>query len=113
MWDIHRSIDAGYFGEDRTVLLFEFSDYSSRHRRWWLVVGQGDVDVCMKDPGHDIDLHLLTDVKTLTGIWMGDISITKAIRNRLLTMSGSTRLRRDIRTWLGTNYFADFKPARA
>jgi DNA-binding HxlR family transcriptional regulator len=111
MWDIHRTMNVEYFGADCKVLLFEFGDYTSKFRRWWLVVKNGEVDVCMKDPGYEVDLQVLTDVKTLTGIWMGDISLNQAIRKRLLRLTGPTILKRDISKWLGANYFAQIKPA--
>ena len=112
MWDIHRSMNAGYFGKERKVLLFEFEDYTARLRRWWLIVEDGDVDVCMRDPGHDIDLHIITDVKTLTAIWLGQLSYRRALGRKLLTMAGPSRIKKDIPTWLGTNYFANVKPVR-
>ncbi len=111
MWDIHRTMNAAYF-DSQTVLLFEFSDYTSRFRRWWLVIRDGDVDVCMKDPGFEVDLQLLTDVATLTGVWMGDVGLGQALRERRIRMTGPERLKRDISTWLGTNYFADVEAAR-
>jgi DNA-binding HxlR family transcriptional regulator len=112
MWDIHRTMNAEYFGAERRVLLFEFSDYASKARRWWLVVKDGDVDVCLKDPGHEVDLQVLSDVRTLTGVWMGDIGLGQALRDGRIRLTGSTPLRRDIATWLGRNYFADVRPAR-
>ncbi len=112
MWDIHRNLDAAFFGAEQTVLLFEFSDYTSKLRRWWLVIRNGDVDVCLKDPGHDVDLHLFTDVKTLTAVWMGDSSLGQALRSERLSVTGATHLKRGLSSWLGTNYFADIKPAR-
>lgn len=112
MWDIHRNLDAGFFGGEQTVLLFEFSDYTSKFRRWWLVIRDGDVDVCLKDPGHDVDLHLFTDVRTLTAVWMGDLSLGQALRSKHLSVTGATHLKRSLSSWLGTNYFADIKPAR-
>lgn len=111
MWDIHRTMNADYFGTERTVLYFEFSDYSAKFRRWWLVVRGGDVDVCMKDPGYDVDLDVLTDIRTLTGVWMGDIGLGQALRDRRIRLSGQTQLKRDISSWLGRNYFADINPA--
>ncbi len=110
MWDIHRTMKADYFDADRTVLMFEFQDYTSKFRRWWLVVESGEVDVCMKDPGHEVDLHVTTNVETLTRIWLGNLSYSKALGTKLLQMSGSSRLKRDVRNWLGTNYFASVKP---
>lgn len=112
MWDIHRTMHADFFTEKRTTLVFEFSDYTSKMRFWWLVITDGSADVCMKDPGYDTDLHLLTDVKTLTQVWMGDISLSKALRENLITLTGSAHLRKNISKWLGRNYFADIKPAR-
>lgn len=110
MWDIHRTMKADYFDAERTVLVFDFHDYTSKFRRWWLVVENGEVDVCMKDPGHEVDLHVTTDVETLTRIWLGNLSYSKAIGNKLLLMSGSSSFKKDIRHWLGTNYFASVKP---
>jgi len=111
MWDIHRTMNAGYFGDRLTTLHFEFSDYTAKHRRWWLVVRDGEVDVCMKDPGHDVDLKVVTDVRTLTGVWMGDIGLGQALRDGRIRLAGPTPLKRDIATWLGRNYFADIGPA--
>ena len=111
MWDIHRNLDAAFFTEARTVLLFEFSDYTSKYRLWWLVIRDGEVDVCLKDPGHEVNLHILTDLKTLTGVWMGDLSLGQAIRSGQIKVSGAQELRSSMSAWLGTNYFADIKPA--
>ena len=90
---------------------FEFCDYAARLRLWWLVIREGDVDVCMKDPGYDVDLKVMTDVRTLTGVWMGDISLGQALRDQRIRLSGAAELRRDIATWLGRNYFSDVKAA--
>ncbi|MDX1401628.1 MAG: winged helix-turn-helix transcriptional regulator [Kiloniellales bacterium] len=112
MWDIHRTMNAGYFSAGRTVLYFEFSDFDAKFRRWWLVIQSNDVDVCMKDPGHDIDLKVVTDVRTMTGVWMGDIALGQALRDHRIRLQGDAGLKRDISTWLGKNYFSDIPPAR-
>lgn len=112
MWDIHRTMDAGFFKEHRTVIQFEFTDYTSKFRFWWIVVTDGDADVCMKDIGYEVDLMISTDLKTLTAAWMGDTTLTKAIREERIRLSGSIDLKRNISTWLGTNYYADVKAAR-
>lgn len=112
MWDIHRTMNAAYFEAPRTTLYFEFGDYDAKSRRWWLVIQDGNVDVCMKDPGHEVDLEILTDVRTLTGVWMGDIGLGQTLRDNRIRLNGTTQLKRDISTWLGKNYFADIKPTR-
>lgn len=116
MWDIHRNIDIGYFNTlndgKRLVLLFEFTDYQTKYHRWWLVIKSSEVDVCLKDPGYEVDLRIVTDAKTLTHYWMGDISMNQAKRENLIRLEGNHRLKKDITIWLGRNYFAGVEPAR-
>lgn len=112
IWDIHRTIDTEFFKNDRAVIKFEFTDYTSRYRFWWLVVNQGDTDVCMKDPGHDVDLTITSDLKTLTAVWIGDTTIMKTMREKTVAVTGVSHLKKNIAVWLGTNYFADIKPAK-
>lgn len=111
MWDIHRTMNADYFGEDRVVLLFDFNDFDAQFRRCWLIVENGDVDMCVRDPGHQVDLNVTTDVRTLTGVWMGDIQLGQALRDHRMILDGDADLRRDIGTWLGANYYAAIPPA--
>lgn len=109
MWDIHRCIDVNYFDASRVTLEFEFIDYTSKMRRWWLVIKDNEVDVCLKDPGHTVDLHVITDVKTLTSYWMGDISLDSALKHDTIQIRGNTKLKADIKQWLGRNYYADIE----
>lgn len=112
IWDIHRNLDVDFFKGERTVIKFEFTDYTSQFRLWWLVIKEGDVDVCVKDHGYEVDLTISSDLKTLTSVWMGDSTIMKAMREKMINVSGSSHLKKNIATWLGVNYYADVKPAR-
>ena len=111
VWDIHRNLNTGFFKGNRNVIKIEFTDYTSKLRYWWLVVKDDDVDVCMKDPGYEVDLTISSDLKTLTAAWMGDITIMKAMREKTVVVAGSAHLKKNIAIWLGTNYYADVKPA--
>lgn len=111
VWDIHRNLDAQFFKEERTVINIEFTDYTSKFRNWWLVIKEGDVDICLKDQGYKVDLKISCDLKTLTAVWMGDSTIMKAMREKSVVVSGSSYLKKNIAVWLGVNYYADVKPA--
>jgi DNA-binding HxlR family transcriptional regulator len=111
VWDMHRTIDASFFDGERNVIKIEFTDYLSKYRYWWLVIKNGDVDVCLKDPGYDIDLLISTDLKSMTEVWMGDSTIMKAMREKSIIVSGSSHLKKNIAVWLGCSYFADIKAA--
>ena len=76
------------------------------------MINKGDVDICMKDPGYDVDLVVSSDLKTLTAAWMGDTTIMKAMREKKIILTGSPHLKKNIAIWMGTNYYADVKPAK-
>jgi DNA-binding HxlR family transcriptional regulator len=112
IWDIHRNLNTEFFTAQRTVIHFELTDCEAKYRYWWLVIKDGDVDVCLRDEGFDLDLTIASDLKTLTGVWMGDTTVTKALRQKKLVLTGAAHLKKNIAVWLGTNYFADVKTAR-
>ena len=111
MWDAHRRIDTSYFPDKRSVLRFEFVDYPSKSRLWWLIIAEGEVDICMKDPGHEVTLYVQSTLKTMTQIWMGDLSIVKARREKLLQLNGDVTIKKTMASWIGCSLLAGIKPA--
>ena len=112
MWDAHRRIDTSHFPDERMVLRFEFVDYPSKLRLWWLVVTGEEVDICLKDPGHEVNLFIQSTLKTMTQIWVGDLSVKKARRDKLLHLTGDTALRSSMSSWIGCSLLAHIEPAR-
>lgn len=112
IWDMHRSLKVDYFKGGRSVIKIEFSDQSAKYRHWWLVIKDGTVDVCLKDPGHEIDLMISSDLRTLTAVWIGDNTIMNAIRENKVVVTGSSHLRKNIAVWFGSSYFADVRSAQ-
>lgn len=110
MWDIKKRIDPSGFTKNRTVLSVEFSDSARELRNWWFVIRGKAVDLCLKDPGYEVDLYLFSNVKTLTKVWMGDMSLRTALQDGLLEISGMASLRKTISMWFVRNVFADVKP---
>ena len=111
MWDAHRRIDTSYFPDERSVLRFEFVDYPSKLRLWWLVIADGEVDICLKDPGHEVTLYIQSTLKTMTRIWMGDLSVSKAKRDKLLNIKGNMAIKNSMSSWIGCSAFAGIEPA--
>ncbi len=111
MWDAHRRIDTAYFPDERSVLRFEFVDYPSKLRLWWLVIADGEVDICLKDPGHEVTLYIQSTLKTMTQIWMGDLSVAKARRDKLLHLNGDAEIKKTMASWITCSVFADINPA--
>ena len=107
MWDIRRNINPDPIPRQRVTIQFIFHDFEDSRRNYWLLV-QPDrkVDLCSVDPGFDVDLYLTTDLRTLTEIWMGYISIGSAKDDGRLILTGSKTLAADLNTWLKLSHFA-------
>jgi hypothetical protein len=76
-------------------------------------VSEGDAaDLCVTDPGYDIDLLILADLRTMTAIWTGDVSLQAALNSGALEAHGPAELRRGLSAWLGLSAFAPIKDMR-
>jgi DNA-binding HxlR family transcriptional regulator len=108
MWDIHRFIKTEHLPSRRTVIYFQFKDLR-RMKRWWLVVEQNVVDVCIDDPGHEVGLSIYTDLRTLTEIFMGDLSLGRAKASEKLDLTGDKVLIQTMSKWFGLMPFSHVK----
>ncbi len=107
MWDMRRNINTDPMQNRRNTIQFIFSDLQDARRNWWLIVEPGkDVDLCSVDPGFDVDLYLSTDLRTMTEIWMGVLTVARAKDNRRLAITGDRKLEADLTTWLKLSPFA-------
>lgn len=106
MWDMRRRIDPERAPRGRTVVRFDFRDQPAERRRFWIVVAEGEVDLCWKDPGHEVDLRVETDVRTMTAVWMGQERLAEGLRRRDVVLRGPPELRRSFPDWLGLSLFA-------
>jgi hypothetical protein len=79
MWDRHRTVRPEHFPPRRVVVAFEFENVPRNKRRWWLVSEGNGADLCVTDPGHEIDLFIFTDLRTMTSIWTGDLTLDAAV----------------------------------
>ncbi len=109
LWDIRGRVDPGSFPAGRTVVRFEFTDLPAARRRWWLVNEYDEVDLCLRDPGFGVDLYLASTLRTLTEIWMGDVSLRAASEDGRLEIHGPSDLRRRLRSWLQLSPFASVR----
>jgi hypothetical protein len=113
MWDMHRTVRPECFPARRVVVGFEFTDVPQGKRHWWLVSEGDQADLCVTDPGFEIDLLLLADLRTMTAIWTGDLSVRSALASGALEAHGPAELRRCLEAWLGLSAFAPIESRRA
>lgn len=109
MWDLQRRIVHERLPDRRVVVYFRFPDAPKKHRDFWLLLEQEVADLCLKDPGYEVDLYVSTDVETFTKLWIGDIDIKRSIRDGALSVSGPSQLRSQFPGWLGLSLFAGIR----
>lgn len=107
MWDMRRRIVPTSMPRRRSTIQVILSDLSDKRKNWWLIVEPGkEVDLCSADPGFDVDLFLVTDLRTMTEIWMGYTTISRAKKDEKLIVTGSRELESELQNWLGFSMFA-------
>ena len=104
--NLQRSIDPDKLPSGEMVIQFKFSDVEEKST-WWLVVQSGDVDVCDKDPGKDVDVYFATTVQTMVDVWMGDATYRKAIADGDLTVIGPKLLTQNVEGWMHNSIFSN------
>ncbi|MDB4324811.1 winged helix-turn-helix transcriptional regulator [bacterium] len=107
---LQRSIVPDNLPGDETVIRFKFTDIADMSE-WWLVVTGDQIDICVKDPGKDVDAYFTSTVKTMADIWMGDTTYRKAGANGELKIVGNSALTRDVTAWMKLSSFTDLPPA--
>lgn len=101
---LERSVAVDQLPGAKAILQFTFSDLK-KQRVWWLVVEDEKVDVCIKDPGREVDVYFTSTVKTMTDVWLGHESYASALRSGDLHMSGPMSLTRTAKSWLRCTEF--------
>jgi DNA-binding HxlR family transcriptional regulator len=101
LWDVRRYLAPGAFGERRVVIQLTFPSAPARRRYYWVVVEANGVDLCLTDPGFEVDVAVDADLRTLTQVWMGDARFVDALAEGRITLHGPRELTRRIPDWFG------------
>lgn len=91
----------------RTVIRFDFTDEIPQKRLRWLIGETGGIDICITDPGLEVDLFVETDSRTVTLVWYGDMPLRRALDDGLIELHGPRRLCDAFPSWLQLNLLAE------
>ncbi|MGY6518043.1 MAG: winged helix-turn-helix transcriptional regulator [Lysobacteraceae bacterium] len=106
MWDMHRRMHLDRLPERRTVMRFEFSDQPTAKQLRWIVGNRTGVELCITDPGLEVDLFVLTTSQVITLVWYGDLPLERSLREGLVKLHGHGRLCRAFPSWLQLSLIA-------
>ena len=101
MWNLRRKIDPSELPQRRIVVHFRFTDIKENQATYWLIAKPGmAVDLCMVDPGFDVDLFIEADSKSMASAWMGYSSLLAEMSHDRICLTGNPRLIKTIDKWL-------------
>jgi DNA-binding HxlR family transcriptional regulator len=106
MWDMRRSLNPRPLPPRRCTIQFQYPEVPRSKQNWWLVVGDGEVDLCALDPGFEIDLLVTSSLKCMTSVWMGLTGVRTEIDAGRLLLDGDPSIARAMQAWLGLSAFA-------
>jgi DNA-binding HxlR family transcriptional regulator len=110
MWNVRRRLAIDRLPEERTVVRFDFFGLPSKYRRshiFWLITERVAVDLCLKDPGSEVDLYVNADLGTFARIWLGDMPFSEAVQAGKIRLTGRRDLVRRFPSWLLLSHFAE------
>ena len=76
-----------------------------------MIANSGVVDLCLEDPGHDVDVYISADLEYLVGLWMGNVDLGEAVDARTVFIDGSRHLINSAPDWMSRSPFVGVPPA--
>jgi DNA-binding HxlR family transcriptional regulator len=100
MWDMRRSIDAEVFPVQRTVVQFNYHDAPKGAKHWWLVSENSEIDLCLEDPGYEVDILIRSSLLSMTRVWICEVKFQDAVRAGDIKVMGDPKLTSKLQRWL-------------
>ncbi len=113
IWAMETSVKPAAFGTRRAVVQVDFTDQPSNKRHWWFLNDNGQCQLCLEDPGFEVELYVEITLRDMIYIWRGDLPVAEALQSGRLEAHGTLRARRALPHWLGLASVAHIKSERA
>lgn len=108
-WSMHTRINVDAMPLDRIVLEFVFSGTHKGLSRFWLVIVDGHVDMCLKHPGLEVDVTIRADIKRFVEAWRGFRDLRQEIAVGHIRVEGRRDYCKALPQWLLCSALAPFK----
>lgn len=113
IWGLESGVDPSAFGATRSMVRLQLTDQPAAKSLWWFVNQDGRCELCLKDPGFEVDLYLTCSLVSMIYIVRGDISLRCAIDDGRLEVIGEAKARRALGAWLNLSPLAAIRSQRA
>lgn len=112
LWSIERSAKADAFGPERSVVRLQLTDQPASKTFWWFVNEGGACQLCLHDPGFEVDLDLACTLPDMIYIIRGDLPLTRALASDRLEAFGARAIKDRLESWLNLSPLAPIPSER-
>lgn len=107
MWEVRRTVlNAGTNRHGRRVVQFRLDGVPVAKRFYWLVLEPEEVDICVRDPGFDVDLWVQAHLRTMIEVWLGHRTLASTLRDESIRLDGSQSEQTAFGQWFALSHFA-------
>jgi len=113
MWDLrHRLLADRPDGRLRRIVRFQLGGVPVAKRFYWLVLDPDDVEICIRDPGFEVDVYVEAHIRDLVAVWLGHESLAAPVEAGRVRLDGPPRQVAALRRWFPVSILAPFaRPA--
>jgi hypothetical protein len=96
----------------RIVLGFQFTGAPQDCNPFWLVKEDPGVEMCLKDPGYEVDVQVRSDLRLFIEAWRGVRNLRAEIAARRIRVVGAPALAERLPQWLRLSALAPYPRQR-
>lgn len=100
VWSLESSANPNAFGPRPCLIRLELTDQTDAKRYWWFLNRQGRCQLCVDDPGGDVNLYINCTLPDAIYIVRGDMTPSAAMAKNRLEVIGDGWARRAFTKWL-------------
>ncbi|WP_171179449.1 winged helix-turn-helix transcriptional regulator [Ruegeria sp. HKCCD8929] len=100
VWSLESSCDPGAFDGKRCLIRLELTDQIPSKQFWWFLNHEEKCELCVDDPGGEVNLYLACTLADAIYIVRGDLTPDMAIETRRLELLGDVWAHRAFTRWL-------------
>ncbi len=112
VWSIESAADPGAFGGRDCLIRLELTDQIESKRFWWFLNREGRCQLCVEDPGGEVDLYLSCTLEDAIYIVRGDLTLAAAKRAMRLEVLGEKWARDGLKDWMNLSPLTKVAPVR-
>lgn len=100
VWSLESSTNPNAFGKECSLIRLELTDQPKAKQLWWFLNKEGRCELCVDDPGGEVNLYLACSLPDAIYIIRGDLALVEAIDAQRLEVLGDKWATSALAGWL-------------